>query len=312
MLNVSAKHNKLPGLCGDVETARRRAGIIRSIRKYYDEREFIEIETPVLIKAPAPEEYIESIQGEGGFLRTSPELQMKPLLASGYEKIYQLGSCFRKDEYGRRHRPEFTMLEWYQADVNYRQLLDFTAAMITSVAIENCGSGTIEYAERRIDLSAEPEIITVSDAYEKYAGMSWQEAEKQDIFDELMVTRIEPELGKERMTFLIDYPAERAALSRLKADDPVYAERWELYICGLELANAFGELTDPVEQKIRFHQATEIRQKNGFVAYPYPAEFFEALETGLPECSGCALGVDRLVMVLTGADDIGSVRFPQT
>ncbi|MFA7231581.1 MAG: EF-P lysine aminoacylase EpmA [Victivallaceae bacterium] len=287
-----------------------RAGLIASIRNYFDSHGFLEIETPVLIKSPAPEEFIESITANYGFLRTSPELQMKPLLSTGYDKIYQIGACFREGEFGRRHRPEFTMLEWYQAAADYMTLLKFTTEFIKHAAMKLFGNGKITYQGSVINLEVEPELITVNEAFLKYTGITAAEAMKQDVFDELMVTEIEPELGRERLTFLLDYPAERASLARLKKTDQTVAERWELYIAGLELANAYSELTDPLEQKRRFDMTVEYREANGMRRYPEPTEFFAALNYGLPECAGCALGIDRLVMIFTDASDIADVKVP--
>ncbi len=287
---------------------RRRAGLVAAIRAYFDERDFIETETPIVIKAPAPEEYIEGIPLENAFLRTSPELQMKQMLCAGYEKIYQIGACFRKNEFGARHRPEFTMLEWYEAKINYLQLLEFTTGLLRFAAREIKASLQMEYQGQAIDLALAPQVITVRSAYKKYAGIELDQIATEEEFDEIMTSQVEPNLGRGRMTFLIDYPAERAALARLKTDDSGFAERWELYLAGMELANAYGELTDPLEQRKRFLKAQVQRAKNNFTAYPFPDDFFKALESGMPECSGAALGVDRLAMIFTDAADISEVR----
>ena len=287
---------------------RKRAGLISVIRAYFDERDFIETETPIVIKAPAPEEYSEGIPVENGFLRTSPELQMKEMLCVGYEKIYQIGACFRKNEFGARHCPEFTMLEWYEAKIDYLQLLEFTAGLLRFAAQKIIGSLQVEYQGQAIDLALEPQIITVRDAYKKYAGVDVAQISTEEKFDEIMTSRVEPCLGIGKMTFLIDYPANRAALARLKPDAPKLAERWELYLAGMEIANAYGELTDPVEQRKRFEKAQAARTENNFVPYPFPDDFFRALESGMQECSGCALGIDRLAMIFTDSADISEVR----
>jgi elongation factor P--(R)-beta-lysine ligase len=286
---------------------RKRAGLISAVRTYFDERNFIEVETPIVIKAPAPEEYIEGIPVEDGFLRTSPELQMKEMLCAGYEKIYQIGACFRKNEFGKRHRPEYTMLEWYETEINYIQLLEFTAGLLRLAAQKINASLLLEYQGQAIDLTVAPQIITVRDAYKKYADIDIDQIATEEDFDEIMTTKIEPHLGIGQMTFLIDYPANRAALARLKPSNPEIAERWELYLGGMEIANAYGELTDPVEQRKRFEEAQIVRAKNNFVPYPFPEEFLKALESGMPECSGCALGVDRLAMIFTDSADIADV-----
>ena len=272
-----------------------RSEFLRAMREFFYAAGFIEVETPVKIHAPAPEEYIESVQSEGDFLRTSPELAMKVLLSQGCEKIFQIGSCFRANEHGRKHLEEFTMLEFYAVKWDYRQLAEFTAAMLKSAAGNN-------------PVFASHDFITVDEAFRRYAGVSAFEADADDSFDELMVTKVEPNLGTEGLTFLMDYPASRASLSRLSAANPKVAERWELYRNGLELANAFGELTDGVEQRKRFEAANKFRVANNMHAYPEPVEFYAALDKGLPESSGCAIGVDRLLMLLCNENDIRNVR----
>ena len=285
----------------------RRSALFRAIREYFYDRDFIEVETPVKIHAPAPEEFIESVRAEGDFLRTSPELAMKVMLADGFERIFQIGSCFRADEHGRRHREEFTMLEFYARGMEYREQAQFTAGFVAEAARRVLGGESVVYRGREVDLGSH-EFITVEEAFRRYAGVSTQEAERQDRFDELMVTKIEPELGRGRLTFLTDYPASRASLARLRADNPAVAERWELYIEGIELANAFGELTDAAEQKARFRAAREFRAAHGMDPYPAAVEFFAALDRGLPQSSGCAMGLARLAMIFCDADDIGDVR----
>lgn len=288
-----------------------RAGLFRALRAFFDNNDFIEIDTPSVIQAPAPEEFIEAPQTDDCFLRTSPELEMKQLLAAGYGKIYQLGACFRAGEYGRRHRPEFTMLEWYEAGTDYHHLLNFTTAMLTTAVKALIGTTVISYNNCTIDLALPPEIITVAEAYRQFAGTTVAQATAQNCFDEIMVTKIEPCLGLTRMTFLKDYPNDRAALAKLnQSTASPYAERWELYLGGLEIANAYSELTDLAEQRHRFAAATQQRRKNALTPYPAPTDFFIALEYGLPESSGCALGLDRLLMAITNAEDISQVRFP--
>ena len=272
-----------------------RSEFLRAMREFFYASGFMEVETPVKIHAPAPEEYIESVRSEEDFLRTSPELAMKVLLSQGCEKIFQIGSCFRANEHGRKHLEEFTMLEFYAVGWDYMKLAEFTAAMLNSAAGNN-------------PLFSSYSFITVDEAFRRYAGVSAFEADKDDTFDELMVTKVEPNLGLEGLTFLTDYPASRASLSRLSAKNPLVAERWELYRNGLELDNAFGELTDGAEQRLRFEAANKFRAANNMHAYPEPVEFYEALDRGLPESSGCAIGVDRLLMLLCNADDIRDVR----
>ena len=295
---------------------RQRAGLIAAVRRYFNTNDFLEVDTPVLIPAPAPEEYIEGIPAANGFLRTSPELQMKIMLCAtsdadaDYKKIYQIGPCFRHGEHGRRHRSEFTMLEWYEAEISYMQLAEFTTELLRFVAQELNGKETLKYQGELIDLSLPPQIITVRDAFKEYAGVELEEiAANQNLdFDEIMVSQVEPNLGRGRISYLIDYPADRAALARLKPGQPDVAERWELYIAGLELANAYRELIDPVEQRQRFELACEERSKNGLISYPFADDFFQALDSGMPECSGAALGMDRLIMIFTDSSDISQIR----
>lgn len=293
--------------CEKRRNLRLRSELFRAIRDCFYRAGYWEVETPVKIHAPAPEETIESVRAEQDFLRTSPELAMKVLLADGLEKIFQIGPCFRAGESGRRHREEFTMLEFYSRGTSYRELAEFTAHLVGEAAMRVLGSTQMEYQGKVLDLS-HCDFVTVNDAFRLHAGCTAYEAEASNRFDELMVTHIEPKLGNCGLTFLFDYPATRASLARLRADDPSVAERWELYLAGIELANAFGELTDEQEQRKRFQSALNFRAAAGMHAYPEPLEFFSALKRGLPESSGCAMGLDRLTMVLCGADDIGDVR----
>ncbi len=286
----------------------RRAELFRAVRNYFDGLGFLEVETNVRIPAPIPEESIESIAAEGEFLRTSPEIAMKIMIAAGYGRIYQIGRCFRADEHGIKHRSEFTLLEYYAAGMDYLELADFTAGLIRTAAKEIFGRMKLIFKGETISLDSPPEILTVADAYRKYCGISMTDALHEDIFDELMVTKVEPHLGRGGLTVLTDYPAKRASLARLKDNDPSVAERWELYAGGMELANAYGELTDPAEHQVRFQDAGRIRAEMGMLPYPEPDDFFSALRHGMPSCSGAALGMDRLTMLFADASDIGDVR----
>ena len=292
------------------EVLARRAALKRLMRAFFDERGFLEVETPVRIAAPAPEEYIDCIPCDGGFLRPSPELEMKLLLGAGYEKIYQFGPCFRAGEHGWKHREEFTMLEYYMTGCDYDTLRDFTAELLReTLTAARHGEPTLRFRGETLDLAAEPEVISVAEAFRRFTDLTMEEADRSDRFDELMVTRIEPELGRGRLSFLTDYPASRASLARLKPGRPGIAERWELYLAGVELANAYSELTDGAEQLARFAAAREFRQKRGALEYHRPAAFEALLAAGgLPRCTGCALGFDRLAMILCDAADLGEVR----
>ena len=268
-----------------------RARVLRAIRAFFDARGFTEVETPVRIPAPAPEPHIDCPPSGNWFLRASPELQMKKLLAAGMERIYQIGPCFRAGEKGRRHSPEFTMLEWYRANADYSQIAVDAEELLVEVLTRDHA-----YVQR----------ITVREAYLRWAGWDPVETWDQDRFDFDMATKIEPNLPKEPL-FLTDYPAPAASLARLKSDDPRVAERWELYVDGIELANAFTELIDPVEQRRRFELAREERRALGEADYPLDEKFLDALAR-MPPSGGVALGVDRLVMLACGASSIADVQ----
>jgi lysyl-tRNA synthetase class 2 len=283
-----------------------RAEIIHEIRRYFRNRDYLEVETPLLIPAPAPEAHIDAIPVGSWFLHTSPELCMKRLLAAGCERIFQICRCWRQNERGRRHLPEFTMLEWYRAGCDYRGLMDECEALIREVAgVVGNGNG-ITFHGRRIDLDGPWERISVREAFLRYAPFSMEEALRRDLFDEVMVEDIEPHLGCTQPTFIHDYPESRGALARLRQDDPSVAERFELYIGGLELANAFTELTDVEEQRMRFADEEKFRRELGKSPYPLPEKFLDEL-TDMPHSAGIALGVDRLVMLLTDAAAIDNV-----
>ncbi len=264
------------------------------------------MDTPLLIPAPAPESHIDAIPAGQWFLHTSPELCMKRLLAAGYERIFQICRCWRADERGVRHLPEFTMLEWYRTEADYRDLMRDCEELVRSVAVAMGHGTTIRYREAVIDLASEWERLSVREAFGRYTDSSMGEALANDTFDLLMVEKIEPRLGIRRPTFLYDYPAERSALARLSPSDPTVAERFELYVNGLELANAFSELTDPAEQRQRFESEAADRAERQRTVYPLPEPFLNELAT-MPTAAGIALGIDRLVMVLLDAATIDEV-----
>jgi elongation factor P--(R)-beta-lysine ligase len=283
-----------------------RARIIREIRKYFDEEGYLEVETPLRIPAPAPESHIDAIASGEWFLHTSPELSMKRLLAAGYGPVFQICHCWREGERGRLHLPEFTMLEWYRTDSSYLRLMDECETLIASVAAALGVGEKIVYQGIEIDLRGKWARITVAEAFSRYTGCSMAEALQRGIFDELMVEEIEPRLGISGPVFIHEYPASRGALARLKAEDPTVSERFELYMGGMELANAFSELTDSSEQRSRFIQEQEQRSTLGKSIYPMPERFLAELP-GMPLASGIALGLDRLVMLLLDLPSIDDV-----
>lgn len=279
----------------NLELLARRGAIVKGIRAFFDARGFLEVETPVRIAAPAPECHIDCPPvATGDYLRASPELQMKKLLAAGLDRIYQIGPCFRDGEKGSRHNPEFTMIEWYRRDATYLDIAEDLKALMLSL-----GSSSF------ILHSSSFRVLKVRDAYLQYAGWDpWADWD-QERFDFDMATVIEPrlkELGGG--VFLMDYPVPAASLAQVRGE---VAERWEFYWDGMELANCFSELCDEAEQRRRFARSKEERKALEEADYPLDEEFFCSLPQ-IGAASGVALGVDRLVMVLTGAKDIASVR----
>jgi lysyl-tRNA synthetase class 2 len=293
---LSAKQNKLII----------RARVLDAVRRFFGSQDYLEVETPLRIPAPAPEAHIDAQPTGDWFLHTSPELCMKRLLAAGYPKIFQICKCFRRGERGRRHLPEMTILEWYTAGVDYRHMMNQCQDLITYVRTALGRPARIAYQGRAIDLNTPWLHMSVAEAFSRYGGCSADQALSQGRFDEIMGLQIEPEMGWDRPVFLYDYPAACGALARLKPDRPDIAERFELYIGGLELCNAFSELTDAREQRRRFGDEMRRRQAAGKTVYPMPDTFLKALEN-MPAAAGNALGVDRLVMLLADADHIDQV-----
>lgn len=284
----------------------KRARIIDAVRAFFVAAGFLEIETPVRIPAPAPEMHIDAQESGDWFLQTSPELCMKRLLAAGYEKIFQICRCFRKGERGGRHVPEMTLIEWYAAGHDYLDLMLQCEQLVAFVAARMEIDRRIVYQGHTVDLTPPWERLTVAEAFARFGGMTPEQALEQGRFDEIMGIDIEPQLGSERPIFLFDYPARCGALARLKPTDPSVAERFELYIAGMELCNAFSELTDPLEQRARFDAENRARGGTGKTVYPIAEPFFQALES-MPPAAGNALGLDRLVMLFTDAASIDEV-----
>jgi len=283
-----------------------RAQIVQALRRFFIDTGYLEVETPIRIPAPAPEAHIEAIESGDWFLQTSPELCMKRLLAAGFPRIFQIAKCFRLGERGRLHLPEMALLEWYRADSSYLDMMNECEALIGRVARRVSSKNMISYQDTEIDLTTPWRRISVAEAFEKFTSMSMGAALENDRFDEIMVEAIEPNLGQLQPIFLYDYPASCGALARLKPQDSRYAERFELYIGGLEICNAFSELTDPVEQRTRFEREQKRRRNAGRCVYPMPLKFLDALQD-MPEAAGNALGIDRLVMLFTDAKQIDEV-----
>jgi lysyl-tRNA synthetase class 2 len=307
------------------------------IRGWFAEREFLEVDPSALQISPGNETHLHAFtctaigndgQGQPRYLHTSPEFAMKKLLAAGERRIFSFAHVWRNRERGARHSPEFTMLEWYRVGEPYEVLMADTMAFLRLAA----GGGTLRHRDMVCDPAQEPQRLSVAEAFRLYAGIDllatldgaatdrdalaaqaiaaglrvagddvWS-----DIFSRVLSERVEPHLGQGRITILDRYPAAEAALARVCADEAREAERFEVYACGVELANGFGELTNPVEQRRRFEAEMDEKQRIYGERYPLDEDFLAALAL-MPEASGIALGFDRLVMLATGAPNIDDV-----
>jgi lysyl-tRNA synthetase class 2 len=318
-----------------------RGRIMTALRRFFAERDFVEVETSALQRSPGNEAHLHAFETDmvtaGGerlpvYLHTSPEFACKKLLAAGERRIVTFARVFRNRERGALHHPEFTLVEWYRAHEGYESLMEDCAGILATAA-EAAGTGSLRWRGRAVDPLASPERLAVAAAFARHAGFDLMEtidpaggtdrdalaarAEAagvrvseddtwSDVFSRVLVERIEPHLGEGRATILQEYPSAEAALARKGPDDPRLAERFELYACGVELANGFGELTDAAEQRRRFE--SEMAEKERVYGYRYPLdeELLAAL-AAMPPASGIALGLDRLVMLAAGARRIEDV-----
>jgi lysyl-tRNA synthetase class 2 len=311
------------------------------VRRWFEERAFVELETAALQVSPGNEAHLHAFHtrlvGPDGadallYLRTSPEFACKSLLAAGERRIVELGKVWRNRERGPLHHPEFTLLEWYRAEETYEALM-IDCAQLLGLAAEAAGNKMLRWRGREADPSLRPERLTVAEAFDRLAGVdllstvsAGGEVDREalaagasaagvriadddtwsDVYSKTLVQLIEPNLGLGRATILCEYPIVEAALARPKASDPRVAERFELYACGVELANAFGELTDPALQRQRFEAEMAEKARVYGERYPIDEAFLQALGH-MPEASGAALGFDRLVMLASGAEHIEQV-----
>ncbi len=299
------------------DTLLKRAEIIKDLRRFFEGRGYVEVQTPVLQVCPTMDTHIHAFRterlgidlthAETLYLHTSPEFDMKKLLAEGMERIYQICPVFRNAEGSARHTPEFTMLEWYRSGVNYTYLMDEIDALLAVFGIESCERLSVCRAfERYANINLE-DVLVDRDAFAQVADVRVIENDGwDDIFHAVMAEKIEPKLER---TILYDYPVSMAALSRKKESDSRFAERFELYLDGIEIANAFSELTDQTEQRARFNAEMDEKQRLYGECYSADEVFFNALERGMPESAGIALGLDRLIMVITGAHHIHDVQW---
>ncbi|MBI2482808.1 EF-P lysine aminoacylase GenX [Candidatus Uhrbacteria bacterium] len=316
-----------------------RAHIVRKVREFFWSQQFIEVETPVALACPSQEPYLEPLRttihdvrgrAHDAFLRMSPEFSLKKVMAAGVDRVFEIGPVFRDGEpWGDTHNPEFTMIEWYRAHADYRQLMRDGEALVHTLLRAR---RTLRYQDQIIDCATPWERLTMRQAWRRYArldldGLLTRTAMARacrakgytvtagDTFDDLFfkihLSEVEPKLGRARPTFLTDWPASMAALARKKSRDPRYAERVELYLGGLELANGFSELTDADEQLARFREDQRLRKRLGRTPYPIDHAFIAALRR-MPPTAGIALGIDRLVMLLCDAATVDEVRWLPT
>ena len=293
---------------------RERADVLSKVRRFFDARGFVEVQTPVMVPSPGLDVALDAFEVAGGergarrWLITSPEYQMKRLLADGWSHVYQIVPCFRRDEVGSRHNPEFSMLEWYRANAAMDDVVRDTEQLVADVT-----GGWVRLAGgRTIDVRPPLERLGVCDAFERFAGWTREQtleagARDTERYFRTLVDRVEPALESlERGVFLVDYPATQASLARKKPGDPALAERFELYVTGVELCNGFGELVDPVEQRARLERDQAERQALGLPVYPIDERFLDALAR-VPPSGGNALGLDRLVALACGTTEIAEV-----
>lgn len=299
-----------PSASVDLETLRARAGIIDRIRAWFGARGVLEVHTPAITAAGVTDLHIESMAlADGRYLRTSPEYAHKRLLAAGAGDIYELGPVYRAGENGRFHRDEFLLLEWYRLGWQWRALADEVVELVARIASRQ--RWTVEFIEWRSLLARETgiefEAATESDLRRAAPGAP-DDLDRPELLDWLFATRLQPTLMEGCLTVVHDFPACQSALARLKPDHPQWAERFEVFAGPVELANGYRELTDPVEQRRRFHRDNLRRRELGRKTMPIDDALLGAMERGLPECSGVALGVDRLMMIALDVDDIAHIR----
>jgi lysyl-tRNA synthetase class 2 len=324
---------KLPSRKAGLEA---RAEIRRAVRAWFEGQGFLEVDTPARVPSPGQEVHLQAIPaGEARYLITSPEYHMKRLVAAGLPRIVQICRCWRGGERGSHHEPEFTMIEWYRAGASLDEIACDCEALIAVAAravghwpaVDVPASRGRDGKPEKLAVRAPFERLTVREALSRFAGIALRGDESvdelrslavragcnlgtattwDDIFFQVFLDRVEPHLGRERPTLVFDWPLPLAALARRKPDDPLTVERFELYAGGLELANAFGELCDPVEQRARFVAEAEQRRQQGRAVYPIDEKLLAALANMPPTC-GVAMGFDRLVMLVTGADSIRDV-----
>ncbi|MGD9814616.1 MAG: EF-P lysine aminoacylase EpmA [Hyphomonadaceae bacterium] len=280
-----------------------RAAILRAVREWFWAQGFTEAEPDMLTLSPGAETHIDAFEVGERYLHTSPEFAMKKLLAAGERKLFFLGKTWRRGETGPLHAPEFTMIEWYRAGAPYEQVMD-DCVEIVRVAARAAGAAALRWRERSCDPFTAAERLTVRDAFAQLCPTPMPA--DSDAFSAALVQHVEPHLGDGALTLLTEYPLSEAALARRSPRDPSVAERFELYACGVELANGFGELIDPKEQRDRLVAAMDEKARRYGARWPVDEDFLAAL-AHMPSASGVAMGFDRVVMLATGARHIDDV-----
>ncbi|MFO7761294.1 MAG: EF-P lysine aminoacylase EpmA [Thermodesulfobacteriota bacterium] len=278
----------------------KRARIIQCIRDFFIERDYLEVETPLCQPNCLPESHLKAARSGDWFLQPSPEQSMKSLLAAGFPRLFQICKCFRSGERGRLHLFEFTMLEWYREGIDYRELMTECEELLKFLA---CSLKEEISPSWRCRTERPWPRITVDDLFKRYSPLTATEAVRQNVFEQILVERIESHLGFSRPVFVYDYPAALGSLARLKPENKSRAERFELYINGIELANGFSELADSNEQRQRFEKERRLLEKRGENPGPMPEHFLAALDS-MPQAAGIALGIDRLIMLCCGLSTI--------
>lgn len=282
----------------------------RIIREHFEQEDFLEVDTPLLARTPGLDANVDALRASGGYLVTSPEFFLKRLLVGGLPRVFQLSHCFRAEELGPWHEPEFSMLEWYRAFATKDAIMADTEHLVSKVAGGFARKPRLHGPRGVVDVTPPFSRLTVARAFYDYAGIRDVvdlARSDEDRYFQLWVDRIEPALARKRKAvFLVDFPSPFAALARPTADAR-YAERFELYAGGIELCNGYGELTDPHEHLRRFDRERRTRQKERRPVYPKDKKFLAALKEGMPEAAGNALGVDRLIALALGVDEIHKV-----
>jgi elongation factor P--(R)-beta-lysine ligase len=317
-----------------------REKVLKAIRIFFEQQSFHEVETPLLLAKPAAESYVEVFETTlldrfrnpyKGFLSTSPEVALKKLLVAGIGNCYSLTKSFRNMEtFSNTHNPEFTILEWYRVQADYKDIMNDCEQLMRMIHSYIYGDKPLIYQGKIIDIQQPWERLTMKQAFKKFANIEFDEFLNEDnakiiasqkgyqveshntweeLYNQIFLNEVEPFLGKGTPTILYEFPGSMAALSKRKPDDPRYAERFEFYIEGLELGDCYSELSDPKEQENRFQEELKEIKRLGKTSYDYDKDFIHALESGLPSCSGIAVGVDRLIMLFANTTNIRDTLF---